>query len=153
MILVFLLIIDSPMMLIHWRAYTRRGAAQRPQGGPFSSLSERESLPLERSDDPRVLGAGIHFYGKNQSLEPDQLAWELPCAARVQRVRQARSFSVSKQEDKQEIAELERLNHELTRSLQRCRRLLFDCRSQLAANTNMPELLDDQSEEVRDHGS
>ena len=58
-----------------------------------------------------------------------------------------------KQEDKQEIAELEELNQELTRSLQRCRRLLFDCRSQLAANSNMPELLDEQSEEEAGNGS
>ena len=60
---------------------------------------------------------------------------------------------MSEQEDKQEIAELEQLDRELTRSLQRCRKLLFDCRSQLAANTNMPELLDEQSQEERDHGS
>ena len=47
------------------------------------------------------------------------------------------------QQDKQEAAELEQLNAELTQSLARCRKLLFDCRSQLAANTNMPELLDE----------
>lgn len=61
---------------------------------------------------------------------------------------------MSNQQDKQEIAEMEQLNRELTRSLQRCRKLLFDCRSQLAANTNMPELLDDDSEEKHaGHGS
>lgn len=56
---------------------------------------------------------------------------------------------MSDQQDKQEIAELEQLNAELTRSLVRCRKLLFDCRSQLAANSNMPELLDEQSDEKR----
>lgn len=48
------------------------------------------------------------------------------------------------QQDKQENAELQQLNAQLTQSLARCRKLLFDCRSQLAANTNMPELLDDE---------
>jgi hypothetical protein len=50
------------------------------------------------------------------------------------------------QQDKQETAELKQLNAELTRSLARCRKLLFDCRSQLAANCNMPELLDVESD-------
>jgi hypothetical protein len=54
-------------------------------------------------------------------------------------------FSMTDQQDKQETAELKQLNAELTRSLARCRKLLFDCRSQLAANCNMPELLDDES--------
>ena len=58
-----------------------------------------------------------------------------------------KGYSVSEQEDKQAIAELEQLNAELSRSLARCRRLLSDCRSQLAANANMPELLDDHREE------
>ena len=40
-------------------------------------------------------------------------------------------------------AEIERVNAELTRSLVRCQRLLFDYRSEIAANSNMPELLDD----------
>jgi len=35
-----------------------------------------------------------------------------------------------------EIARLERLNSELESSLQRCRDLLRDCRSKLAANAN-----------------
>ena len=51
-------------------------------------------------------------------------------------------FFVQNQADKQEIAELETLNAELMRSLARCRRFLFDGRSQLAANCNMPEMLD-----------
>lgn len=53
------------------------------------------------------------------------------------------------QQDKQEVAELERLNAELAQSLRRCRKLLFDCRSQLAANSNMPELLDEEGDEKR----
>ncbi len=48
------------------------------------------------------------------------------------------------QEDRQETAELEELSAELTRSLERCRKLLFDFRSDVAANTDMPELLDDR---------
>jgi len=51
------------------------------------------------------------------------------------------------QQDKQEIAELEELNAELTQSLRRCRKLLSDCRSQLAANSNVPEPLDEDAEE------
>jgi hypothetical protein len=53
---------------------------------------------------------------------------------------------VSTQDEKQDIDELEQLSDELTRSLRRCRKLLFDCRSQLAANCNMPELLDGSEE-------
>lgn len=55
---------------------------------------------------------------------------------------------MSNQRDKQEIAQLEELNAELTRSLVRCRKLLFDCRSHLAANSNIPELLDEPDEEA-----
>jgi hypothetical protein len=55
---------------------------------------------------------------------------------------------VSNQRDKQEIAQLEGLNAELTQSLERCRKLLFECRSQLAANSNIPELLDEPDEEA-----
>jgi len=55
-------------------------------------------------------------------------------------------FFVPNQDDKQELAEVDRLNAELTRSLLRCRKLLFDFRSDLAANTKIPELLDDPSE-------
>jgi hypothetical protein len=59
------------------------------------------------------------------------------------------AFIMSDQKHEQETAELQRLNAELTRSLARCRKLLFDCRSQLAANTNMPELLDEKADERR----
>ena len=48
-------------------------------------------------------------------------------------------FSVRNQDDIQEIAYLERLNEELTRSLARCRALVKDCRAKLAANSNEPE--------------
>ena len=53
------------------------------------------------------------------------------------------------QRDKQKTIELEQLDTELTRSLERCRKLLFDFRSDLAANSNMPELLDEEIEEER----
>jgi hypothetical protein len=55
---------------------------------------------------------------------------------------------VSEQRDKQEIGQLEELNAELTRSLKRCRKLLSDCRSRLAANSNIPELLNEPAEEA-----
>jgi hypothetical protein len=41
--------------------------------------------------------------------------------------------------DNRDAAELERLNAQLTDSLERCRRILADCQSKLAANTNQPE--------------
>lgn len=50
--------------------------------------------------------------------------------------------------DHNDEAEVEGLNAELTRSLSRCRRLLFDYRSQLAANTNLPELLDKEDDRL-----
>lgn len=53
---------------------------------------------------------------------------------------------MSIEEDREEAAHLDRMNAELERSLKRCRRLLFDCRSQLAANSNLPELLDEDDE-------
>lgn len=53
------------------------------------------------------------------------------------------------QRDNQQTVELEQLDTELTRSLERCRKLLFDFRSDLAANSNMPELLDEAIEEER----
>ena len=53
------------------------------------------------------------------------------------------------QRDKQKAVELERLDAELTQGLERCRRLLFDFRSGLAANSNMPGLLDDEIIEER----
>ena len=50
--------------------------------------------------------------------------------------------------DHNDDSELEGLNAELARSLSRCRRLLFDYRSELAANTNLPELLDEEDDRL-----
>ena len=46
------------------------------------------------------------------------------------------------QPDSQEMAHLKKVNSELTASLKRCRVLLDDCRSKLAANSNDPEEFD-----------
>jgi hypothetical protein len=43
------------------------------------------------------------------------------------------------QDDKQELVRLERLNEELSDSLEKCRSLLDEARSKLAANGNEPE--------------
>jgi len=45
---------------------------------------------------------------------------------------------MSDQQDSKQIAHLEQVNAELSRSLKRCRFLLDDCRSKLAANSNEP---------------
>ena len=55
-------------------------------------------------------------------------------------------FTVSDQHDEQEFEALKRVNAELTHSLERCRALLDDCRSKLAANSNEPELPDEDEE-------
>ena len=55
---------------------------------------------------------------------------------------------MSIERDSEEVAHLDRVNAELQRSLKRCRKLLFDCRSQLAANCNLPELLDEDDDEL-----
>jgi hypothetical protein len=49
---------------------------------------------------------------------------------------------VAKKDDKAEIAELERLNAQLSETLDRCRRILGDCRSRLAANGNERDAID-----------
>ena len=54
---------------------------------------------------------------------------------------------MSDQKDNQEIAHLEQVNAELTRSLKRCRVLLDDCRSKLAANSNERETADNDDED------
>ena len=54
---------------------------------------------------------------------------------------------MSDKEDKQEIAQLERVSAELTYSLERCRLMLADCRTRLAANSN------EEPDEVRDDAS
>lgn len=55
---------------------------------------------------------------------------------------------MSNQKDEQEIAHLERLNASLSQSLQRCRDLLKDCRSRLAANSN-DETVPEDDEDTR----
>jgi nitrate/nitrite-specific signal transduction histidine kinase len=50
---------------------------------------------------------------------------------------------VSRHDDKREIAHLQQVNEELTDSLERCRELLTECRSKLAANGNDPLASDD----------
>lgn len=54
-------------------------------------------------------------------------------------------------EDKQEIAELDALNDQLSASIDRCRFLLDDCRSKLAANSNEKGAAED--DEVRQRTS
>ena len=56
-------------------------------------------------------------------------------------------FTVSDQQDNSEIAHLQEVNAELTRSLERCRELVDDCRHKLAANSNEPMLFDNDDEE------
>jgi hypothetical protein len=46
---------------------------------------------------------------------------------------------VSHQQDNLEIAQLEKVNAELSQSLSRCRELLRECRENLAANSNQEE--------------
>jgi len=46
------------------------------------------------------------------------------------------------QDDKQEIVRLERINDELSESLEQCWHLLEECRSKLAANANEPDTND-----------
>ena len=58
-----------------------------------------------------------------------------------------KQFTVSDQQDNSEIARLKKVNAELTRSLDRCRELVDDCGSKLAANSNEPMLFDNDDEE------
>lgn len=53
---------------------------------------------------------------------------------------------MSDQEDKLEIEHLGKVNAELTRSLARCRTLLDECRSKLAANSNEDERAEDSED-------
>jgi hypothetical protein len=46
---------------------------------------------------------------------------------------------MSDQHDDEEVGRLKQVNADLTASLKRCRVLLDDCRSKLAANSNEPE--------------
>ena len=56
---------------------------------------------------------------------------------------------VTDKDDKQEIARLEQVNEQLEGSLERCRELLQEYRSKLAANTNteVDPSEDDQQEQ------
>lgn len=47
-------------------------------------------------------------------------------------------------------AELKRLNAQLADSLERCRRILADCRAQLAVNADEPEAGGDSTHSVLD---
>jgi len=60
-------------------------------------------------------------------------------------------FTVSDQQDIPEIARLQKVNAELSRSLGRCRELVEDCRAKLAANSNEPFMLG-QEGEAEDEG-
>jgi len=53
---------------------------------------------------------------------------------------------VSDPRDTQQVEDLQQVNAELTQSLKRCRALLDDCRSKLAANSNEPELAEEDEE-------
>jgi hypothetical protein len=54
---------------------------------------------------------------------------------------------MSDQRDNEQVAHLSEVNAELKASLKRCRVLLDDCRSKLAANSNDPESGNDDAEE------
>ena len=54
---------------------------------------------------------------------------------------------MSDQQDNSEIARLKQVNAELTRGLDRCRALVDDCRSKLAANSNEPMRFDNDDGE------
>jgi hypothetical protein len=53
---------------------------------------------------------------------------------------------MSDHQDSQEIAHLEQVNKQLTTSLARCRLLLADCRTKLAANSNDKDVGDPDAE-------
>lgn len=54
---------------------------------------------------------------------------------------------MSDQNDRDEVVRLQELNSELKGSLERCRRILRDCRERLAANSN--EEPPEEDEETR----
>ena len=56
-------------------------------------------------------------------------------------------LTVPKKQDETQIAELERLNAQLSSSLKRCRQILADCHSRLASNTNAPDEPDEEEAE------
>jgi hypothetical protein len=56
---------------------------------------------------------------------------------------------VSEQKDKQDITALEQVNAELSDSLDRCRALLRDCRTKLAANSNDEDGEESEADSIR----
>jgi hypothetical protein len=70
--------------------------------------------------------------------------------------RRNQQFTMSDQQDNQELAQLTQVNADLTASLKRCRVLLDDCRAKLAANSNEPETGanddEDEDEQESDRG-
>jgi hypothetical protein len=75
-------------------------------------------------------------------VEPAPFTWVNVATAEIQ-------FTMSDQQDNQEIAHLNRVNSELTASLKRCRVLLDDCRAKLAANSNEPDVGDNDDREAQ----
>ena len=61
-------------------------------------------------------------------------------------------FTVTDQQDNSETAHLKKVNAELTRSLEKCRELVDDCRTKLAANSNEPMLFNNDDEEEEESG-
>jgi hypothetical protein len=59
-------------------------------------------------------------------------------------------FVMSDQKDSEEIARLKQVNGELNRSLTRCRKLVQECRSKLAANSNEPMFFDNDDQTDRE---
>jgi hypothetical protein len=57
---------------------------------------------------------------------------------------------MSDQQDNEEVVRLMEVNADLTASLKRCRFLLDDCRSKLAANTNESEVVANDDKEESD---
>jgi hypothetical protein len=51
-----------------------------------------------------------------------------------------------KDDNEEDVARLERLNEELSKSLKRCRSLLHDYEARLAANSNEARTFDDEEE-------
>ncbi len=56
-------------------------------------------------------------------------------------------FTLSNQNEKKEVVELEQINAELTKGLKSCRKLLFDYRSKLEPNSDGSEPLEEDGKE------
>ena len=55
-------------------------------------------------------------------------------------------MDVSDKNERGELARLERLNEDLSESLRRCRKLLHDIESRIAANSNEEAAIDDDEQ-------